>query len=281
MDNANKAIIMAFGMIVAVMIMGTIVFVFTRLATLPTQDDSLEEVEQRRLFNQEYEVYDKKIMYGVDIISVLNKAQSNNEKYVITNFFSGIGYNTDYVINIVVTFKKPIQESMTVTYLENTSNGIKEVPYAGAGPNLVKAVNVFKKIPDEDYQKIIYGQKDYWTRLDLKAQTIDTKINAGTYQLLSAPSIVKPDANGVTHYTEAMIEGDSMLKQLVSKSATKSESIRNSGQNKIGNGTGWNQATWYPAVYDMKTKKFKCEGDKTVYSSKTGRIVYMEFTEMN
>ena len=207
MDNANKAIIMAFGMIVAVMIMGTIVFVFTRLATLPTQDDSLEEVEQRRLFNQEYEVYDKKIMYGVDIISVLNKAQSNNEKYVITNFFSGIGYNTDYVINIVVTFKKPIQESMTVTYLENTSNGIKEVPYAGAGPNLVKAVNVFKKIPDEDYQKIIYGQKDYWTRLDLKAQTIDTKINAGTYQLLSAPSIVKPDANGVTHYTEDMIEG--------------------------------------------------------------------------
>ena len=76
MESANKAIIMAFGMLVAVMIMSTIAFMFTKLKALPTQDDEIESVEQLQKFNQEYEVYDKKIMYGVDVISCLNKANN-------------------------------------------------------------------------------------------------------------------------------------------------------------------------------------------------------------
>lgn len=135
MEHANKAIIMAFGMLVAVMILGTIAFVFTRLKVLPMQDDDADTVEQRRLFNQEYEVYDKKIMYGVDVISVLNKAQSNNEKYVQGNFLSGNLYNTDYIINIVVNFIKPIDETIEVTYLVNTMTGVREYTYASGGPN--------------------------------------------------------------------------------------------------------------------------------------------------
>lgn len=279
MDNANKAIIMAFGMLVAVMIMATIVFVFTKLATLPTQDDSLEEVEQRRLFNQEYEVYDKKIMYGVDIISVLNKAQSNNEKYVKSKFFSGTGYNTDYAINIVVTFKHALQETMTVTYLNTTANGVVETEYAGTGPRGVLAKDVFKQ-PSTRYQNFIYPTSSIWNALQLKSQTINTTVTAGTYQLLSGSSISKPDSGGYTHYTDAMLEGDSTLRQLITQSATMSQTVRNTGTNKNEYEVGWNQATWYPAIYDMKTKKFKCEGKSTVYSAKTGRIVYMEFTEV-
>ena len=63
MEHANKAIMMAFGMLVAVMILGTVAWVFTRLKVLPVQDDDADIIEQRRLFNQEYEVYDKKIKY--------------------------------------------------------------------------------------------------------------------------------------------------------------------------------------------------------------------------
>ena len=140
MEHANKAMIMAFGMLVAVMIMGAIAFVFTRLKAFPTQDDEIESVEQRRLFNQEFEVYDKKIMYGVDVISVLNKAQSNNEKYVEGNFLSGNLFNTDYIINIVVNFTKELDETFQVTYLQNTASGVTEFEYAGEGPVGVSAI---------------------------------------------------------------------------------------------------------------------------------------------
>ena len=43
---------------------------------------------------------------------------------------------------------------------------------------------------------------------------------------------------------------------------------------------GWTEATWYPATYDLKTRKFKCIGDETVYSEKTGRIIKMVFEEI-
>ena len=175
MDNANKAIIMAFGMIVAVMILGTIVYVFTRLSSLPRQDDDLQSIEQVRVFNQEYEVYDKKIMYGVDVISVLNKAQSNNEKYVKTKYYSGVGYNTDYIINIVVTLKNEITETMEVSYLNTTSRGVIDTQYAGGdGPGVssgatINANTIFKS-PSNEYQQFIYPTGKIWnTSLKLSA----------------------------------------------------------------------------------------------------------------
>ena len=278
MEHANKAIMMAFGMLVAVMILATIVFVFTSLKALPTQDDELETIEQIKLFNQEYEVYDKKIMYGVDIISVLNKAKSNNEKYVQGKFLSGIGYNTDYIINIVVKFKTDLQENFEVTYLNATSNGVDEIQYTeGKGPKNIKVRDLPFKAPSNNYQDFIYiGDK--WNDFDLKTQTIDTKIKSGEYQLLGG-SIIKP-SNGVVEYNNEMLNGDSVLKELITKSAEMSQTIRNTAGETFGYEKGWNRATWYPAIYEMKTKKFKCIGENTVYSSKTGRIIYMEFTEV-
>lgn len=283
MEHANKAIIMAFGMLVAVMIMGTIAFVFTRLKSLPTQDDEIDTIEQRRLFNQEYEVYDKKIMYGVDVISVLNKAQSNNEKYVEGNFLSGNLYNTDYIINIVVNFKTPLEEKLDISYLEETTTKIVEKEYTtGQGPiPTLKVGNVFKTGPSRKYQEIIYHNPVAWNNFDFKVFS-EKRVTSGKYQLLSGSITASsyPDSfgEGTTHYTNDMLNNDdSTLKQLLTQSATMSHTVRNTGTNtKID---GWNRATWYPAIYSMKTRKFKCIGEHTTYSSKTGRIVFMEFEE--
>ena len=301
MENANKAIIMAFGMLVAVMILSTIAFVFTRLKALPTQDDEIESVEQLQKFNQEYEVYDKKIMYGVDVISVLNKAKSNNEKYVKGNFLSGNLYNTDYIINIVVTLKTPLNEEIKIKYLSDTQKDeenpevntriLKESEYASGGPKpTVKLKEVFTKSrPSKKYQTMIYGSDTGWDNLDFKVMS-EPRVEAGIYQLLShgskgkVTSPYKPDDNGVTNYTDSMIEGDSTLKEILSQSTNMSITVKNTGTNLYYDATkniyGWSQATWYPAIYNLKTKKFKCEGQKLTYNSKTGRICYMEFTEI-
>lgn len=295
MDNANKAIIMAFGMIVAVMILGMIVYVFSGLKSLPMQEDTSESIEQLRLFNQEYEVYEKKIMYGVDIISVLNKAQSNNDKYILGKFHNGIAYNTDYIINIVVKFKKPLVETIKVTYLNNKSDGSSvETEYAnGEGPEGINAVDfqkLFKSFePNSNYKTLIYSTSNNPWSKKLKAQSIETNIN-GIYQLLKGKAtepmssfdlVEHPDSKRNSNYTNSMLENDStVLKQLISQSATMSRNVKNIDLNsKYGYKAGWNQATWYPAIYDIKTRKFKCNGDRTVYNATTGRICYMEFEE--
>ena len=289
MDNANRALLMAFGMILAVLILGAVSFVFSNLKVIPEGDDSAELVEQSAAFNLEYAVYDKKIMYGGDLISILNKAKSNNEKYVQGNFFSGQGYNTDYIIDIVIKLRTPLQERIVVTYLEDTWNGVVERDYSnGEGPNEF-AKEIFKQ-PSSTYNKFIYGNIAFWDTLKLQSQVIDTKITARTYHLLagSNSSIVPGE------YTNDMIEGGSKIKSLLEKAAEMSQTIKNPDSNKmtvssIGPGgvrvidsanTGWNRVTWYPAIYDLKTKKFECLGNKTVYSKITGRIIQMTFQEI-
>lgn len=288
MEHANKAIIMAFGMIVAVLIMGTIVYVFTNLKVFPQGDDSRETVEQLTAFNTEYEVYDKKIMYGVDVISVLNKAKSNNDKYVQGNFLSGLGYNTDYIIDIEVTLKEPLEEKLVVTYLENTVNAVVERDYMqNQGPNI--NANTKLKAPSTTYSSLIYGTNSFWNNLKLKSMIIETKIEDGIYHLLAGN-----DADIVPgEYTNDMLEDPSILKSILEQAAQMSQTVKNtSGNNMIVStsvggvmdideeNTGWNKATWYPAIYDLKTRKFKCLGEETVYSEVTGRIIKMAFEEI-
>jgi hypothetical protein len=129
MESANKAIAMAAGMLFAVMIMSLVAFVFSRITTIPTQEDSQALIEQSAAFNDEYTAYDKKIMYGVDVISVLNKAKSNNDKYVLEKFVTGGGYNTDYIIDIQVKLNTALQESMVVSYLAQSNNTVTERDY--------------------------------------------------------------------------------------------------------------------------------------------------------
>lgn len=291
MESANKAIIMAFGMLVAVMIMGTIVYVFTNLKIFPEEDASRETVEQITAFNIEYEVYDKKIMYGVDVISVLNKAKSNNDKYVQGRFLSGIGYNTDYIVDIQVELKTELQERIVVTYLEQTTNGVVERDYMeGQGPSKL-AKEVFKA-PSSAYRNLIYTAKDWEgaSPFKLQSQVINTKVDDGIYHLLAGDHVdIIPG-----EYTNAMIENDSTLKSLLEQSAEMAQTEKNPSGNRMRVGTqnasgvfvvdeantGWNKATWYPAIYDLKTRKFECIGEDTVYSERTGRIIHMSFREL-
>ena len=80
MENAAKALGIAAGVLLAVILMSLIAYFFSNLSEWPQQQDDMESAEQLAKFNKEYEVYEKSQMYGVDVISCLNKAKSNNEK---------------------------------------------------------------------------------------------------------------------------------------------------------------------------------------------------------
>lgn len=66
-----------------------------------------ENTDEKALtaFNTSFEAYNKKVMYGADIISVLNKAIDNNETYKAdpnkSNFEPSLA---DFYVNIVFTY---------------------------------------------------------------------------------------------------------------------------------------------------------------------------------
>lgn len=81
MENASKALLMAGGILLAVIIMGTFIYMFTNARITAETEHEIETVEQITKFNNQFESYNKKLMRGVEVISALNKAIDNNTKY--------------------------------------------------------------------------------------------------------------------------------------------------------------------------------------------------------
>lgn len=81
MENASKALLMAGGILIAILVIGLVVYMFNTSSNLKKTSEDTELVEQIAAFNKEYEAYNKKLMRGTDVVSIINKVNSNNEKY--------------------------------------------------------------------------------------------------------------------------------------------------------------------------------------------------------
>lgn len=119
--NIAKLIHMVGGILIGVILLALISYFFSSIGLLPSQEDETESREQLAKFNLEYEIYDKKGMYGVDVISCLNKAKSNNEKYAEGgSFLTGNKYGENFYVDVYVrlTKKEYLEESVEVYYID-------------------------------------------------------------------------------------------------------------------------------------------------------------------
>ena len=98
MENASKALIIAGGILLAIITLSVLVYSYNHITIYQDEKEKNELQEQITKYNAEYEGYNKKVMYGADVISVLNKAISNikikeislgNEYYVDVEFDIG------------------------------------------------------------------------------------------------------------------------------------------------------------------------------------------------
>ena len=122
MENASKALIIAGEILIALLIITVIVWGYGNIRDLQNQSKTDEEIEQLAVFNKEYESYNKKLIRGVEVISLMNKAINNNAKY------ENEGY---YKIQIEFELKEEIRSSSVhlrtgVVYnIQNYINTIK------------------------------------------------------------------------------------------------------------------------------------------------------------
>ena len=68
---------------------------FTNLSTIGNAEKKGEEVERLASWNSEWEAYNKRLLYGTDVLTVINKAEQNN--YDNDN-------NSKYTVSVVVYF---------------------------------------------------------------------------------------------------------------------------------------------------------------------------------
>lgn len=82
MENASKALIIAGGVLIALIIITMFIIMFNNLANVKKNQEEQIKTEQISAFNAEFEAYNKKLMYGTDVITLINKVVENNKKYM-------------------------------------------------------------------------------------------------------------------------------------------------------------------------------------------------------
>ncbi len=79
MENASKALLIAGGVLLAMMILAIMVYVFGSMSDFAESQDRTAATQEIVEFNKGYEAYNKQRMYGTDVISVVNKAINHNK----------------------------------------------------------------------------------------------------------------------------------------------------------------------------------------------------------
>lgn len=81
MENASKALYMAGGILIAIVIASIMVYIFYRGSLLSYEFDSKLSDEELQAYNAEFEKYvNKETILAQDIISIINRAHSINQK---------------------------------------------------------------------------------------------------------------------------------------------------------------------------------------------------------
>ena len=82
MENASKALIIAGGILFALLIIGMAVTMWITLGDFNSTQDEAKSQEQLAAFNKQFESYQRQIMRGADLASIINKINDNNNKNI-------------------------------------------------------------------------------------------------------------------------------------------------------------------------------------------------------
>lgn len=124
MENASKALAMAGGLLLAIIIIAVLMYVVQNTASLKKAEEDKEIAEQTTKFNMEYESYEKTLLRGTELVTLINKAIANNKKYE----------DSDKVYDIDIHFKlkTPIKETIVTVEEGKKKNTEEKVTFGEA-----------------------------------------------------------------------------------------------------------------------------------------------------
>ena len=80
MENATKALLIAGGVLLAIIIISLLVRTYGNISLFQRQQVSAEEAERIESYNKEYTKYLNQYVYGTEVITAINKTVNNNTK---------------------------------------------------------------------------------------------------------------------------------------------------------------------------------------------------------
>lgn len=269
MENASKALIMAGGVLLAIMIVGLIIFAWGRFSSFYNQTDDLSEIKDVTEFNLQFTNYDREDVHGYELISLVNKVADYNFRYSTeTDARSDAGFQP---ISLTIDFTKASSENFNnLLYSDSTPHlfdkrqyiqsemykgetsiegriknalNIEKIYSSNEATKLAKTIKVLFAADDNNYINT-YMDNNHITREEAIKQL--QRIAVDTYNANVSDDVTIVDDNYSQAYT-----------------AMKS---------KIG---GRNDVILYYEYIQFKKSKFKCA--KMEYNDDTGRVSNIVF----
>lgn len=276
MDTSiGKALIMIAGVLLAMLVIGFVTQTFNQTSQWASSEDQEKMIEQVQKFNKEWEVYDKDLMYGVDVISCLNKALSNNDNINREIVKNGEKYDDSYEIKVDINLKnKTLKQTITVYYwkYDDKLNKVVEVNEGNPDINLLfNSVPNFKVLNNNDYMTEFADfeatdkmkSKSEEKEISLYIDKEKSKPGSDIYTLLSFSNVISEN-----------IKNNSVdAKYALLKKYSSNDYNSENGWNKL-----WTKLEFKSYLYDLKTRKFKCTG--ITYKADSGRVEKITFTEV-
>lgn len=142
MENASKALVIAGGILLAMLTISLLFLLLSNINSSKMTEEEKLAAKQLQEFNQQWEAYNKKVLYGTDVISVLNKAMDNNSKASVEDD------TNKYYVNVKVNLRKGtdiIDFTTKITKLDlktGITSPVKEIPVTATGTDKINAMRV-------------------------------------------------------------------------------------------------------------------------------------------
>lgn len=297
MENTSYALHIAVAVLLAIIIIAIILAVHRQISFQKQTEAEVLDASNQSKFNEALLVYDKKLMYGADVLSCLNKAQNNNQKYVYNNYYgedlSDVSDRQEYFVNVTVKLKKTLEEKVTV-YSKNSSGTISPNPnYNLDSSGYRDTFKPFKPTSTREYFNLpvvtyyyfdenniertsTAGYADVmWNGVPDSIRINSTLLHNGTYKT----SLAGNDAGVEYKLIDTGAAASSRMGKLSALLSTITQTEQVINNNNYSDGIyNWYYATWRTAVYDFKTRKFKCTN--VHYNEDTGYVDLLEFEEV-
>lgn len=100
MENASKALLMAGGILIALLVLGALLLMFNQLSDYQRSNTELVNRSQISEFNAQFTQYARNDLQGYDLISLINKVVEYNSR---TGIYGELDYNIKITLNINLT----------------------------------------------------------------------------------------------------------------------------------------------------------------------------------
>lgn len=121
MENATKAILISGGILIALLIFSLMVRMLNNIRTMEEAKDDKAMAMELQQWNSQWEAYNKQVMYGSDVLTVINKAaQLNHEVSEDEGYKIEIKLIGEVNINEIDEHKNSIFKCKEVHYSKDT-----------------------------------------------------------------------------------------------------------------------------------------------------------------